>query len=67
MDMCLCGAQWKPASVTDISRFHTDAYLHFLQQLECNGAEIRDEAPSFVLNHSVCFTETAWCALVPNS
>ena len=60
MRVCLCPAQWKPASEEQVQRFHCDHYVHFLQQLESNGAEVRDEAPGFVLNRSVCFSETAW-------
>ena len=32
----------------------------FLQQLESNGMDVRTEAAGYVLNQSVCFTETAW-------
>ena len=58
----LCGAQWQPAQQQEVTRFHTDAYVQFLQQLSHNGYAVADDAPNFVLNLSVCFTETAWCA-----
>ena len=60
--MCQCGKQWAPATVADLNRFHTDAYVSFLQQLTSNGASVIDEVLNHVLNASVCFTETAWCA-----
>eukprot|EP00900_Chrysochromulina_parva_P014908 jgi/Chrpa1/23418/Chrysochromulina_OHIO_Genome00010671-RA len=56
----LTPTQWQPASVAEVTRFHTDAYVHFLEQLESNAAEVRDEAGNYVLNPSVVFTETAW-------
>ena len=61
MRVCLCGTHWQPASSLQIMRFHTDDYVEFLQQLETNAALVRNEAASYVLNQSVCFTETAWC------
>ena len=61
--MCQCGKQWQPASAADINCFHTDMYVAFLQQLACNAREVIDELPNHILNASVCFTETAWCAL----
>ena len=63
--MCQCGAQWQPARDSDINRFHTDMYVNFLQQLTCNAADVRDEVTSHIINSSVCFTETAWCARAP--
>ena len=60
MNVCLCPAKWQPAAASEMTRFHTDAYVHFLQQLECNAAEVRDEAGNYVLNPSVIFTETVW-------
>ena len=63
--MCQCGTPtsapaWQPASATDINRFHTDAYVYFLQQLTHNAVSVIDEVLNHVLNASVCFTETAW-------
>ena len=56
----LCGAQWQPARILEVTRFHTDNYAHFLQQLTHNGYSVADDAANFLLNMSVCFTETAW-------
>eukprot|EP00967_Tisochrysis_lutea_P026352 scaffold30422_cov30-Tisochrysis_lutea.AAC.1 len=55
-----CGTQWEPALARNIRRFHTDAYVHFLQQIELHGKDIAEDASNFVLNPSVCFSETAW-------
>jgi len=60
MTVCICGQQWSPLAELEIARFHTDAYIHFLKQLEHNGREVVDDAPNYVLNNSVCFSETAW-------
>lgn len=62
MRMCACGTAWQPASPADIAKFHTDMYVHFLQQLTSNAYAVADEAPCHVLNQSVCFSESAWCA-----
>ena len=43
-----------------ISAGFGDAYLHFLQQLANNDQSVADEAAMFVLNASVCFSESAW-------
>jgi hypothetical protein len=62
MRVCLCGAQWQPATENEISAFHADHYLSFLQQVATSAAAVLDEVTSFVLNQSVCFTESAWSA-----
>lgn len=59
MRMCAGGAQWQPASPVDLSRFHTDAYVQFLQQLARDAASVADDARNHVLNRSVCFSENA--------
>ena len=59
----LIGAQWQPARQLDITRFHTDSYVAFLQALAYNGASVAEDATNYLLNMSVCFTETAWCAI----
>jgi histone deacetylase 1/2 len=43
-----------------MNKFHTDMYLHFLQQLSTNAANYSGEALNHVLNRSVCFSESAW-------
>jgi len=60
MRMCACGTQWSPATPAAISKFHTDAYVHFLQQLTCNAWSVADETTNHLLNHSVCFAENTW-------
>jgi histone deacetylase 1/2 len=62
MAVAECGKQWQPAPAQSIRRFHTDAYVHFLEQIELHGKEVAEEAANFALNASVCFSETAWCA-----
>eukprot|EP00965_Chrysotila_dentata_P144668 4778431-Pleurochrysis_carterae.AAC.1 len=61
MTVCTYGKYWGALSEQEIGKFHTDAYLQFLQQIEYNGHEIIDEAASFVLNNSViaCFVVDA--------
>ena len=60
MRMCACGAQWQPASALELNRFHTDPYVHFLQQLTCNAMLVADDSRNHALNQSVCFSESAW-------
>jgi hypothetical protein len=62
MTMCACKQQWAPLAAPDANMFHTDAYLNFLQQIDYNGVEAVEDAPNFVLNPSVCFSESTWCA-----
>ena len=54
MRVRLCGTAWEPTVAEEVSRFHTDAYIRFLQQLEANAALVADEVTSYVLNQSVC-------------
>ena len=61
MRMRACGTDWQPASPLDVAKFHTDAYVHFLQQLTCNAYTVADEVTSYILNQSVCFAENSWC------
>ena len=83
LTVCLYGEHWAPLSSAEFTRFHTDAYVKFLQtvhvadsrapemarpdapvcasaQLEHNGADVVNEATSYALNASVCFSESAW-------
>ena len=61
MTLCEAGTGALPLlPPQDACRFHTDAYIRFLQQIATHGMDIADDAPSYVLNASVCFTETAW-------
>ena len=70
MTLCACGTPALPLlPPQEACRFHTDAYVRLLQQVETNSVEIVDDAVNFVLNASACFSETAWCArpgLVPS-
>ena len=61
MAVRVCNQHWAPLSEQDLLKFHTDSYMNFLQQVEYNGQDIVDEAANFVLNSSVCFSETSWC------
>ena len=95
MTVCLCNKNWMPLPPAEFTKFHTDAYVKFLQQahlsshssllpptrvrprscasrsrrtltrarapqLEHNGIDVIDEVSGYVLNGSVCFSETAW-------
>ena len=64
MTMHSCGQQWVPLTAQEANVFHTDAFVHFLQQLDFNAADVLDDAPSFVLNPSVCFSESTWSPLL---
>lgn len=66
MRVWTCGVHWQPANAQELNRFHTDAYVHFLQQLTCNGCLVAEDSRNHVLNQSVCFSETAWC-VAPHS
>uniref|UniRef100_A0A7S0Q7E1 Histone deacetylase 8 n=1 Tax=Coccolithus braarudii TaxID=221442 RepID=A0A7S0Q7E1_9EUKA len=57
---CICGQHWSPIAENEVGKFHTEAYLQFLQKLEYDAHEVADQAASFVLNSSVCFSENAW-------
>ena len=61
MTVVKCGQHWSPLPAEAILKFHTDAYVKFLQLIEHNGHDVVDEAANFALNTSVCFSETAWC------
>ena len=56
------GDGWSPAPAATVRRYHTDAYVAFLEKIELHGKEVANEAANYVLNNSVCFSETAWCA-----
>lgn len=60
MSMCSCHQHWDPLTAQEANAFHTDGYLHFLQLLDYNGLDAMDDAPNFVLNPSVCFSESTW-------
>ena len=55
------GDGWSPAPAATVRRYHTDAYVAFLEKIELHGKEVANEAANYVLNNSVCFSETAWC------
>ena len=65
MTVAACGKDWEPAPAQSIRRFHTDAYVHFLEQIELHGREVAEEAANYVLNSSVRLIETAWCGSPP--
>ncbi|EOD18744.1 histone deacetylase 1 [Emiliania huxleyi CCMP1516] len=54
------GDGWSPAPAATVRRYHTDAYVAFLEKIELHGKEVANEAANYVLNNSVCFSETAW-------
>ena len=67
LTMCACRQQWAPLTAEQAGAFHTDHYIQFLQLLDYNGLDAVEDAPNFVLNPSVCFCETTWCASAPRS
>ena len=51
MTMAAAGQQWSPLSARAMTKFHTDAYIKFLQQIELHGSEIVNEASNLSLIH----------------
>ena len=35
MTVCLCNKNWMPLPASEFTKFHTDAYVKFLQQARC--------------------------------
>jgi acetoin utilization deacetylase AcuC-like enzyme len=61
MAVCACGQpEFTPLSAAAIGKFHADAYVSFLQQVAYDSYDVVEDAASYVLNASVCFSETAW-------